>query len=103
MGIVRLTASGKAVQFITDDGVQYVVALAHLQGYLANGNKPFIVLSRLADLVSPERYPKSPVWDPGGSVVNNSEKLTTDNDAHSRKVATAKEHQIAYVDKEVSW
>ena len=60
MGVVKLTSSGKALQFITDDGVVYQCARGAL-GFLSN-SQDVVRLSRLAWGVSPDRFPVSEVY-----------------------------------------
>lgn len=103
MGVVAITKSGNAVRFVTDEGDQYLIAVSRLQGYLTKKDMPFIPLTRLPDPVSPDRYPKSTVYSPDGSLVPAGAVLTTGNDALSQKVAKEKAAVGLYVDKEVVW
>lgn len=65
MAIIKLTASKKAVQFVTDDGDVYQCAksiVAMLLEEKVRGG--LVVLSRLPFKVNPERFKKSLVYDP---------------------------------------
>jgi hypothetical protein len=65
MGVVKLSQSGKALLFVSDEGVVYSLARSSVEGLL-RGEKRFgsLVLTRLPFSVSPDRFPKSPVYEP---------------------------------------
>jgi hypothetical protein len=66
MGIVRLSSSGSQLQFVSDDGVVFVTSVDYVRRLLSGLlRKDFIVLSRFAVGVSPDRFPRSPVWGVG--------------------------------------
>lgn len=101
MGVVKLTSSKKAVQFITDEGVVYQASadfLARLLGGEWRGD--FMKLTRFANGVSPDRFPKSPVY---GEVVATYGELTTNNDSLSVKARERAVAEKPIVDNKVEW
>ena len=72
MGVVKLTASKKAVQFITDEGWVYQTSVLFLQSLLNGGQKTGILkMVKLPNPISTERFEKSEIW--------NAPKITFDN------------------------
>ena len=79
MGVVKLTSSKRAVQFITDEGVIYQTSLLYVDKLLKGEIKSdFILLSRLLNSVSPDRFKKSPVYGEVNTVVDSS-KVVADS------------------------
>lgn len=109
MGVVKLTSSKKAVQFITDEGEVYQTSAVFLQGLLMGKSKQgFILLNRMPFNVSSERFAKSPLYDPDGIYKGNAEKtveraknVTTTNDPFSVKTREKNSEKKAFVDKKV--
>ena len=103
MGIAKLTKTGKAIQFIDDEGWVYQTSATYMRA-LANGNlnKDFIVLHRLPQKVSSARFPKSPVWNPGGlpEDMKNDEPDQTD-DAYADRSRSKREQKSRFQDKVV--
>ncbi len=65
IAVVKLSASGKQLQFITDEGVLFGTSSQWVQMLIAGTrfDKKFIVLNRLPVSVSANRYPKSRLYD----------------------------------------
>ena len=63
MAAIKLTTSGKAIQFIDDDGRVFQTS-TYDYGLLVGGKKKFISPIRLPHDVSPTRFPPSKMWNP---------------------------------------
>jgi len=65
MAVVKLSSSGRAVQFITDDGVLFQTSVSFFRGLL-EGRSPsgFVLLTRMPWRVSKSRFKPSPVFNP---------------------------------------
>jgi len=74
MGIIKKSSSGRALQFITDEGVVYQLA-ASLFSRVVDGriNGDFVVLTRMPIPVPSDRFPRSPLYGDNGldSAVSN--------------------------------
>jgi hypothetical protein len=116
MAIVRKTGSGKAVHFITDDGIVYSASYKALLYVLSKDNvkgNNFIVLARMPFSVSDNRFPKSPVYDPVTKTVSHDNTssdgiaVKANDDAYSDKSrAEFKQVKIdleSYSDKNIDW
>jgi hypothetical protein len=112
MGIIRKNSSGRAVHFITDEGVVYSASLTKLLSTLEKDNSKgnvFLLFSKYPHPVNPTRYPQSPIYDPEKGIVNNTIKpidgLSNNNDAYSNKsraeVIQVKKDLHSYSDKNV--
>jgi hypothetical protein len=67
MAVAMLGKNGKTVRFITDEGEQFQTSTVFLTGLLMGKSKSgFILLSRLPYNCAPDRFAKSPVYDPTG-------------------------------------
>lgn len=93
MAIVRISKSGKGFQVIDDEGQVFITSVDYIRRLLdGKYSGPFILLTRLPNPVSTDRFGKSPLWNPDtGTVSNNdtiteSDGLSTNNDALSQKV-----------------
>jgi hypothetical protein len=108
MAICKLTSSGKGVNFIDDDGNVYITSLTYLRSYL-NSTKPFIVLARLPEKVSSNRFPKSPVFNPetGETSMENKIKVNEDErvsqDSFSPAADKAKQIEKDYSKDKLVW
>ena len=97
MAIVRVSASGKGFQFVDDGGKVFITSIEYIKRLLdGRYSGPFILLTRLPNDVSIDRFGISPVWNPdSGSVckgdVIDSSMLSTNNDALSQKVLKKKD------------
>ena len=104
MTVIKLNASGKAVQVITDEGVMFQTSRFYVEQMLSGKlNVPFILMSRLENGVSPDRFKKSPVWSGnlGVKTTDPSQPLTTTNDAFSVKAKTDIKQAQVYSNEEV--
>ena len=89
MAVVKLTSSGKAVQFIDDEGNVFMTSLSYLKGLLdGRANHGFIYLTRLPLRVSDKRFKMSNVYNPKCYRDLSSEELKISYDAISPKVST---------------
>lgn len=98
MAIVKKTKSGKAVLFIDEYGNSFITSVAYLRSLLNGTSKvPFILLNRLPDKVSSDRFKLSPVFDPAtGETVEvdslpSEDRQGLEGDALSRRVIKGKE------------
>ena len=91
------------MQFITDDGQVFATSVVFLQGLMMGKSKQgFVLLSRLPFNVSPDRFQKSPLYDPDGVFQGDAAKtLTPSEDALSAKSIKAKEVKKGFQDKKV--
>jgi len=67
LGVLKKSSSGRALQFITDEGVVYQLSVSlfdRVMRGLINGD--FVVLSRMPVPVPVGRFPKSPVYGDSG-------------------------------------
>ena len=66
MGVLKLSKSGKAVLFVTDEGVVYVFPRVSVERYLRGSLQlPFLLFSRFSAGTSPGRFPLSSCFDGG--------------------------------------
>lgn len=101
MGVVKLSSSGKQVQFISDDGSVFVTSKAFLEGLLSSGSPGrVLVLSLLPNRVSPGRFPKSEVWRPELRDEGRS-GASVNRDVLSRGASEDRKVKEVFVDKEV--
>lgn len=99
--IVKLSSSGKQLQVVCDDGSVFVTSVAFLLR-LVDGSlrSPFIVCSLLPNKASVDRFPKSPVYNPGlGRVVVDSSKVSSDS--FSKKSTSSVKVKRVFSDEEV--
>lgn len=79
MGVLKKTSSGRALQFITDEGVVYQLSFKLFMMVVNDGIKgDFVVLSRMPFGVPPGRFPKSVVYGGGGSVQSAVDRAGVD-------------------------
>ena len=98
MGIVKLSKSKRQVQFVTDEGVVYGTSLAYMK-YLIDGTLKgnFVLLSRMAYSVSPDRFEKSPVYGADETTdTSTPDYVSTTDDAYSARTAKEKEEKKIY-------
>jgi hypothetical protein len=101
MGVVKLSASLKQVQFVDDEGNVFVTSRKFLEGLLSGGNPGrVLVLSLLPNKVSLDRFPKSEVWNPGLRD-ESVDGVSVNRDVLSRKASEVREVKKSFVDKEV--
>jgi hypothetical protein len=109
MGVLKLTGSKKAVQFITDEGAVYQTSAQFLKSFLYNDrNTPFVLLKRLPVGVPPNKFPISPVYgsenkpaDTTGSVLSYAPKQGDSIDMMSVKAVAERQTKAGFVDKKV--
>lgn len=103
MGVTKLTKSKKAVQFITDEGDIYQTSVVSFRNLLNDTIKgDFILLSKLPFGVSPDRFPKSEVYQAAGYLPpKDDEPLTPSNDVFSTKNQKANKEKKMYKDVNV--
>lgn len=109
MTVLKIAKNKKTITVITDEGEQFRTSTAFVQG-LINGKSPqgFILLSRLPEMVSPDRFKPSPLWDPDGVYAGNAAKtaqaapLKPSQDVFGQDKKETAEQKAAYVDK-VIW
>jgi hypothetical protein len=97
MAVIKLTSSKKALMFIDDDGNNFITSVTAVSKCMTDSNpNNFVVLSRLPHSTAPNRFPKSPVYEPLGDNpkvkdTSNTDKLTTATDVFSKQVKVDKE------------
>ena len=101
MAVMKLSSSGKQVQFIDEEGNMFVTSAAFTMGLLQR-RSPLVLLSRLPLKVSKGRFKVSPLYDPSGLAKNNEKhSLTTSNDGLSPKVIESNSQKSNMEDKSV--
>lgn len=91
IGIIKKSSSGRALQFITDDGDVYQLSVGLFDSVMRETIKgDFVVLSRMAIPVPHDRFPKSPVWGDKGL---ESAVDTAGIDAFSKEFTTVRKQQ----------
>lgn len=87
MTVIKLTSSGKGIQIIDDLGNVYQTSKLYVQSLLDGNIKGnFILCNRLVWKASPDRFMKSPLWDPKGEAkLTTGEAGTAGTDAFSPK------------------
>lgn len=106
MAIVKLSATGKSVQFIDEEGNVFTTSMKYLQAYLDKEpwiKTPYLLLARLPLKVAPERFPLSYLYDPTGMGVIQEEDVDRTNDMFSRKQHKDRQAVETYKDKDVEW
>jgi hypothetical protein len=107
MAVVLKTSSGKAVQFIDEEGNVFMTSVSWLKTLLY-GNKKMIELTRMPYKANPGRFRKSPVLDLGTGKkslepLEGGKELTNANDAfgtsHLLRVKREKEEKIKDVEE----
>ncbi len=86
MAVVKKTKSGKAVQFIDEDGTVFGTSVVSIHNMLNGAIKgDFVLLSRMPWKVNPGRFKESPLYEPPGYIPpkdeskNNSDALSVQN------------------------
>ena len=109
MSVVKLSKSGKAILFIDDFGNVFMTSKIWVTNMLEGKSKgPFLLLKRMPDPVSVDRFMRSPVLefkDDGTIVEHESEKVIRvkpvgsvriDEDSLSKNVSDSKESEKIY-------
>jgi hypothetical protein len=100
MAVVKLSKSGKQLQFIDEEGNMFVTSAAFVMGLMQGRSKyGFLLLSRLPLKVAKDRFKESPLYDPSGLAQANESH--GDNDALSQKSLKAQKQVNTYKDKVV--
>lgn len=101
MAVIKLSRSGKQVQFVDEEGFVFVTSATFLNkllaGELRNG---MILLSRLPQRVSVDRFKPSPVWNPNGLEVDTNDKRVTE-DAFANKSVEKRTKSKNYKDRSI--
>lgn len=101
MAIVKLTSSGKAIQFIDDDNNIYQIAKSYLIPLLMGTSKYKIATMSRMPYKAPEgRFPKSEVWgadDATNKFVQEQIERQKEIDVMSKGAIKQKEKQQAYI------
>ena len=104
MAVVKLSSSGKQLQFIDDEGNMFVTSAAFVMGLMQNRSKHgFLLLSRYPNKISKDRFKQSPLWDPSGLAANNEqhENVNQSSDGLSIKSRKEQEEVKQFKDKKV--
>ena len=105
MGVVKLSKSGKQLQFITDEGELYCTSTTYA-GLLLNGKikSNFVLLSKMPFGVDKNRFKQSPIYDPEGKYAKLQESDAfkgKNKDAFSGSTKEVLEEQKNFEDKVV--
>ena len=69
MAITKLTKSKKAVMFVDEQGTAFMTSVVAIQNMLSGNIKgDFILLSRMPFTINPDRFKKSPLYEPDGYI-----------------------------------
>lgn len=99
MAVVKLTASKKAVQFIDDEGNVFQTSVLWISSLLSgNNSNGLILLTRLPEKVSKDRFKVSPVL---GNPVPEQGEVDLSSDPLSRKSRKEKVLEKQYKDVKV--
>jgi hypothetical protein len=80
MTIARLSKSGGQVQIVDDLGNVYVTSKSYMLSFLMGNLKSnMLMFQRLPLMANPERYPKSPLYDPDGLLKRQDEFKNNSN------------------------
>jgi len=101
MAVAKLTKSGKAVQFIDEEGNVFQTSVIYLQSLIkGNIRGNFILFNLLPFKVAKDRFKPSPLYNPKQQSVEDR-VLTTTNDAISNKTIKTNEQKKQFEDKPV--
>ena len=102
MTIIKLSRSGNQLQVIDDDGNVFGTSVSWVYNLIEGRAKlNFLMLTKMHMSVAPDRFGKSPVWEPdeeGASITKES--VTTANDSFSHKTVRDSAEKAAYKDVE---
>jgi len=91
MTIARLSKSGGQVQIVDDSGNVYVTSKSYMMSFLMGTLKSqMIIFQRLPLAANPDRYPKSPLYDPTG-LAKRQDEFKNDSNANDIFGVKAKE------------
>lgn len=102
MAIVKISSSGRALLFIDDEGNSFVTSLSFFKNLVdgqVKGN--FLLLTRLPDKVSKDRFKKSPLYGSSAEKEAVKESIVVSSDALSRNKLSEKIEQKTFEDKTV--
>lgn len=98
MSVIKNSSSGRALFFIDESGTVFSTSWDWVDklrtGKIKTG---FLVLSRLPNPVSVDRFPPSPTWNPENGTISTDE-ITTSNDAFSKKTLSKKNKPVQDVE-----
>lgn len=102
MAVVKLTSSGKAVQFIDDQGNVFQTTAGMITSLIGKQvAHSMVVLTRLPIKAAPDRFQVSPLYNPEGRVEDGTLSRTQSNDAFSPKLKKDFDQQKQFEDKQV--
>lgn len=116
MAIIKVTKSGEGLLFFDDFGNVYITSLSYLLGQASGRQRaPFILLSRLPEPASQDRFKVSPMWFGGDRKVEeggdgwvppqcpHNVSVSGGYDGMSSGRVEARETRSALSDKSVDW
>jgi hypothetical protein len=99
MTVIKLTASKKALLVIDDAGNVFITSLAFLKSLLDGSMKSdFILLSRLPDKASSDRFKPSPLF---GEKLPGQEAVVQSFDALSKSKSVERQEEKLFKDQPV--
>lgn len=101
MGVMRLTKSGAAVQFITDEGVIYQQGRVYLENIFKGRPGAVVQLTRLPYTVPPEEFGKSKVFEPDFIDIPDEAKKLMEQNGMDKRAVEIKDQAKQYEDKKV--
>jgi hypothetical protein len=101
MGVLRLTKTGGAVQFITDEGVVYQQGRLYLDNILKAAPGAVVQLTRMPFVVDPKEFGKSKVFEPDFVDMPDEARKLMEVNAMDKRVIEIKKEVKAYEDKKI--
>jgi hypothetical protein len=101
MGVLKVTKSGAAVQFITDEGVVYQQGRLYLDNILKGNPGAVIQLTRMPYTVDPKEFGVSKVFEPDFVDMPDEAKKLMEVNAMDKRVIKMRDEVKSYEDKKV--
>lgn len=101
MGVLRLTKSGGAIQFITDEGIVYQQGRVYLENLFKADPGVVVQLTRMPFMVDPKLFGKSKVFEPDFVNMPDEAKKLMEVNAMDKRVIEIKKEVSSYEDKKV--
>lgn len=99
MAVVKLSSSGKAVQFVLNEadcipGAVFQLSRSLFGGIMSNSiNGPYVVLTRLESPAGVNQFPVSPVWSPGKGKVEAAKSSAGVHGSFSKEFLSERKEQ----------
>jgi hypothetical protein len=95
MTVIKLSKSGRGFQVIADDGTVYQTSV-YIARQLLDGavNGGWVLLTQFPMKASADRFPKSPIYNPGNDVLTTDSDAKVSEDVFSPKYKQSSEQKI---------